>query len=285
MNVGEDVTLSILRKKNQPLQDIKITLAEQPKRPNMAKRFFDEKLGLSVRELTFIDAYARRLGQDAKGVVVAFIRPQSAAETGGLKGNDLVTQLNGEPVTDLEQFHQRFDAARKDKPKDAVDTTAMTSTDKVTEPPVPTPTPVPDTAPVPVPGEGSGSAEVPAIADTGSAGSAATQDVAAKTKTGKRTTPSKTTGKAVGSGAQTAVAETKVEPPKAIDASTLASQYKNVGEQLKALDDAKGRDENTDLWARYRFIRLGDAMGTQAKRDEAAAILSKLTADIATRKK
>jgi len=65
----------------------------------------------------------------------------------------------------------------------------------------------------------------------------------------------------------------------------LAAQYKTVGAQLKSLDDSKGKDATNDLWARYRFIRLSDAMSTQEKRDEAAAILSKLTSDIATRRK
>ena len=174
----------------------------------------------------------------------------------------------------------------------------------------PTPTPVPD-PPVPTPSEtGSAGSADPAngsggagVAD-GSAAAAAiepagsdavpalvptdSQQAAAKAKTsGKRT--GKTAAKSTigATGAQTAVTETKVEPKasKMLDASTLASQYKTVGAQLKALDDAKGRDSTADLWARYRFIRLSDAMGTQDKRDEAAAILTKLTSDIATRKK
>lgn len=120
MKSGSEVTLSVLRKPGEPAQDLKITLAEQPKRPNTAKRYFDEKLGFSVRELVFIDTYTRRLAADAKGVVVAVVRPQGAAETGKLQREDLITQLNGQPVGDLEQFQKDFEAARKAKPKEAV---------------------------------------------------------------------------------------------------------------------------------------------------------------------
>jgi serine/threonine-protein kinase len=68
-------------------------------------------------------------------------------------------------------------------------------------------------------------------------------------------------------------------------ANTLAAQYQTVGAQLKALQAAKGPDAVSDLWARYRMIRLADALATQPKRDDAAAILAKLATEIAARKK
>jgi S1-C subfamily serine protease len=120
MKPGTEVTLSVLRKKNQPLQDIKVTLAEQPAQPHQAKRFWAEDLGFATRALTFWDAYARRLPLDTKGVAVALIKPQSAAQTGHLRNGDLITQLNGQPVTDLDEFQKSYEQARKDKPKEAV---------------------------------------------------------------------------------------------------------------------------------------------------------------------
>ena len=120
MKPGTEVTLSVLRKKNQPLQDVKVTLAEQPAQPHQAKRFWAEDLGFAVRDVTFWDTYARRLPLDTKGVVVALIKPQSAAQTGRLRNGDLITQLNGQPVTDLDEFKKTYETARKEKPKEAV---------------------------------------------------------------------------------------------------------------------------------------------------------------------
>ena len=74
--------------------------------------------------------------------------------------------------------------------------------------------------------------------------------------------------------------ETKAKP---IDPGALVAQYKSVGAELKALQQNKGVDAASDLWARYRMIRITDAMATQDKRDAAAAVLSKLHAEIATR--
>jgi S1-C subfamily serine protease len=120
MKPGNEVTLSVLRKKGEALQDIKIKLEEQPKRPYLAKRFFAEDLGFAVREMMFVDSYARRLPRDAKGVIVALMRRQSAAQSAKLEQDDLITQINGQPVTSLEQFKEAYQAARKEKPKEAV---------------------------------------------------------------------------------------------------------------------------------------------------------------------
>jgi S1-C subfamily serine protease len=114
------VTFSVLRNRGEPLKEIKVTLEEMPKRPSSAKRWFAEDLGFSAREMVFMDTYVRRLEPDAKGVIVALIRPQSAAHTGGLRDNDLISELNREPVTDLEQFQKAYQDFRKQNPREAV---------------------------------------------------------------------------------------------------------------------------------------------------------------------
>ena len=71
--------------------------------------------------------------------------------------------------------------------------------------------------------------------------------------------------------------------PKTVDAGALVAQYRTVAAELKALEQSKGADAASDLQSRYRMIRITDALATQDKRDEAAALLSKLHADIAVR--
>jgi S1-C subfamily serine protease len=110
----------VLTKKGEPLKDIAVTLEEQPKRPNVAQRFYAEDLGFGVREVVFFDTYARKLPADTKGAVVSVIKPQGAAQSARLQLNDLVTELNGHGVSDLEQFKKDYDAFRKEKPREAV---------------------------------------------------------------------------------------------------------------------------------------------------------------------
>jgi serine protease Do len=78
-NVGDEITLSLQRTKGEPLTEVKVKLEERPKMPNLAERFWAEDLGFAVRELVFMDKYQRRLKDDAKGVVVALIKPQGSA--------------------------------------------------------------------------------------------------------------------------------------------------------------------------------------------------------------
>lgn len=120
MKPGKTVTLSVIAKKGEAPKDVQLVLDPMPKRPNKAKRYFAEDLGFSVREVVFFDTYAQRLPADTKGVVVALIRPQSAVQTGGLMPNDLVTELNREPVTDIAQFQEAYETFRQAKPDEAV---------------------------------------------------------------------------------------------------------------------------------------------------------------------
>ncbi len=120
MKVGDEVTLSLLRAKGEPLTEVKVKLEERPKMPNLAKRYYAEDLGFSVRELVFIDTYQRRLPADAKGVVVALIKPQGSAQSAKLQINDMITELNGQPVNGVEEFKKSYETTRKEKAKEAV---------------------------------------------------------------------------------------------------------------------------------------------------------------------
>jgi serine protease Do len=117
---GTDITLTVLSTKGQPTKDVHVILELRPATPNEAKRYWAEDLGFGVRELAFQDRYALKLKPDGKGLYVAVVKPESSAATGGLKLGDLVTQLNGQPVTDLESFKTAYEAFRKDQPRVAV---------------------------------------------------------------------------------------------------------------------------------------------------------------------
>jgi S1-C subfamily serine protease len=120
MKVGQTIKFGVLRAKGEPLQEISVTMGESPKRANTAKRWYAEDLGFSAREVVFTDTYVRRLKADARGVIVSFVRPQSAAQSAGLQMEDLITELNRTPVDNLEAFQKSYEEFRKNKPKEAV---------------------------------------------------------------------------------------------------------------------------------------------------------------------
>ncbi|MDB5326574.1 MAG: signal protein [Phycisphaerales bacterium] len=120
MAIGQKVTLGIITGPETPPKPVEVTLDERPAPPSRAKRFYAEDLGFTARDTAFEDTFGRKLAADAKGVVVAFIRPQSAAQTATLDNGDFVRQINQTPVTNVDQFKEQYEAFRKDKPKEAV---------------------------------------------------------------------------------------------------------------------------------------------------------------------
>ena len=65
-----------------------------------------------------------------------------------------------------------------------------------------------------------------------------------------------------------------VPPVQAPVASDVVSRYRDVGQLLRA----HGTD---DLWRRYRWIRLGDCLTTDAKRAECVKMLDAIASDAA----
>lgn len=120
MKVGQKITLTVLREKGKPTTDIVVTLDAQPRQANLAQRYYADDLGFSVREIVFADLYAKHLPPDTKGVIVSYIRPSSSAASAKLNPNDLVTELDHTPVTDLGQFQKLYQQFRKEKATEAI---------------------------------------------------------------------------------------------------------------------------------------------------------------------
>lgn len=120
MKPGEKVTLTLLDPRTRKTHDTAITLEERPRQGNVAQRFFAEDLGFTAREMVFIDSYSRKLEPTVKGVIVAFVRPQSAAQSARLEMNDMIVELNGQPVASFAEFVKQYEDFRKTHAREAV---------------------------------------------------------------------------------------------------------------------------------------------------------------------
>jgi serine protease Do len=120
MNVGQTVTFTVVHQKGDTPRDVTVTLEPRPKQVASARRFYAKDLGFVVREAVFSDTYRRKMNLSTGGVVIAMLRPQAAAQAAKLSVEDLVLQMNGKPLTDLDQFKKDYLQFRKDKPTDAL---------------------------------------------------------------------------------------------------------------------------------------------------------------------
>jgi len=116
---GKKATVRLLREGKTV--DIEIVLGERPK--DIANRESEgaspeqssmKKFGLSVQDLK--PEIARALGYTKEsGVIVTVVAPGSVAEEAGLKKNDLIKEVNRQPVQSLKGFRNAIDGAGKDE--------------------------------------------------------------------------------------------------------------------------------------------------------------------------
>ena len=83
-----------------------MTLGTSPRLGSEMPYVFSPKIGVGTRDLVFSDAYARRLPQDTKGVMVVLVKTDAPAGLGStpLRGGMLITKVNDQPVEDQKQF-------------------------------------------------------------------------------------------------------------------------------------------------------------------------------------
>ncbi len=103
---GTEVELGVVR--NGKRSTVEVTLeerdleaadAEREEGPSGDSDVF-ERVGLSVSELTPPARQSFRIAEDVQGVVVTRVRPLSPASEGGMAPGLVITEANGEPVTD-----------------------------------------------------------------------------------------------------------------------------------------------------------------------------------------
>jgi serine protease Do len=129
MNVGDPLKLTLIAKRGEAPRDVTLTLQERPAPASTANRFYAEDLGFTVRDMVFQDRYARRLEENAGGVVVTFVKPQGNAQAGGLQRNDVITKINQTDVTKVDPFKTVYETFRKESAKESVVLEVLRGTD------------------------------------------------------------------------------------------------------------------------------------------------------------
>ena len=116
--IGQNVELTVWRK-GQTMK-VPITTGELPNdiarasnRPQLPSRPPEEQLGkfgLQVQELTKEMAERMKLGVD-KGVIVTDVTDNSLAAQQGIERGDVITEVDGRPVTDVKSFRESLNKA------------------------------------------------------------------------------------------------------------------------------------------------------------------------------
>jgi S1-C subfamily serine protease len=118
---GEVVTFTVVDAKGKPPREVKLTMEPEPKQSNAAERYWNEELGFGVREMVLLDRYMLKLKKTEKeGVLVTALKEGSSAGSAGLRPEDMITQVNGQPVNSLGAFKSAYEDFRKAHEHDAI---------------------------------------------------------------------------------------------------------------------------------------------------------------------
>lgn len=111
---GDKMTLGVLRDGRR--LELTATLTEEPTLIREAPRKYFERLGLTVREFVYGDAVLRRVKlKDSGGVVVSFVKSNSAVSTAGLSAGDWIREIDGHEIKTYAEAVRLLAAIAADK--------------------------------------------------------------------------------------------------------------------------------------------------------------------------
>ncbi|MFO7973669.1 MAG: PDZ domain-containing protein [Candidatus Hydrogenedentota bacterium] len=116
--IGTKAELTIQRGDEE--KTIAVELIESPKLDREMKKYRDANFEFTVRDITFFDRAREEWEESKTGVLVEEVKSGSWAALGMLGVSDLIVEVNGEKVRNIDWFEQKMDSVAEEKPKTVV---------------------------------------------------------------------------------------------------------------------------------------------------------------------
>ncbi len=118
LEIDEPATLTVLRA-DGPV-DVTVTLEPTRLTAEEVRRERNRDFELTVRELTFFDRDENRWGDDVTGVLVEQVEGAGWAGLGGIESGDLIQQIDGRAVPDIDEYRKVMEDVTQRKPQRVV---------------------------------------------------------------------------------------------------------------------------------------------------------------------
>ena len=112
-DVGKTVELSVLRGKAR--QKVSVELARSPRQRREMKKYRNNEFEFTVRDISFFDAAEQQLKDEQHGVLVEEIKSGSWAELGALGVGDLILEINGQPISKVDEARRAMEQIAAEK--------------------------------------------------------------------------------------------------------------------------------------------------------------------------
>ena len=113
-DVGKTVELLVLRDKKE--MKISVELARSPRLRREMKKYRNDDFEFTARNVSFFDAAEKQWDKDQQGALIEEVKPGSWAELANLYVGDLLVEVDGQPVANVDALRQAMDkiaAAKK----------------------------------------------------------------------------------------------------------------------------------------------------------------------------
>jgi serine protease Do len=106
-DVGKTVELSVLRGKDK--MKIPVELARSPRLRREMKKYRNDDFEFTVHDVSFFDAATEQFKKDQRGVLVEEVKSGSWAELGTLYVGDLILEVNGQAVSNVDELRRAME--------------------------------------------------------------------------------------------------------------------------------------------------------------------------------
>jgi serine protease Do len=106
-DIGKTVELAVVRD-GKPMK-INVELIQSPRLQREMKKYHDSNFEFTARDVSFFDRAEEQWSDDQNGVLVEDIQAGSWAELGSLSGEDLIVEVDGKSVDNVEMLRQRME--------------------------------------------------------------------------------------------------------------------------------------------------------------------------------
>ena len=114
-DIGKTVELTVLRDKAE--LKIPVELARSPRLQREMRKYRNDDFEFTAREVSFFDAVEEQWSSDQRGALVESVKAGSWAELGSLSDGDLILEVDGRPVDNVDALRRELEriAASKEK--------------------------------------------------------------------------------------------------------------------------------------------------------------------------
>jgi serine protease Do len=114
-DIGKKAELTVIR--DQKEMKIPVELARSPRLKREMKKYRNEDFEFTAREVSFFDRVEEQWTGDQRGVLIEDVKSGSWAELGSLNGGDLILEVDGQPVDNVDALRRQMEriAANKEK--------------------------------------------------------------------------------------------------------------------------------------------------------------------------